>query len=63
MKSAMPGQPSLVDYGKLRAKSNISQNILKSLALVTISIIDRPGATTAPKPSPKTANAKVSHMI
>ena len=40
MKSAMR-QPSLLDYGKLRGKSNTSQNILNSVALVTISFIDR----------------------
>ena len=52
MKSAMPGQPSLLDYGKLCEKSNTSQNILNSLALVTISIIDR--ATLAQRHDPGT---------
>jgi hypothetical protein len=39
MKSAMPGQPSFLDYGKLRGNRTPAKTFLNSLALVTIPLL------------------------
>jgi hypothetical protein len=66
MKSAMPGLPSFIDYGKLRWKSNLANTLMNSLALEAIPnySMGRPGERyDAGTESSTTASARVSHMI